>query len=332
MEWITTKDYYIGTTQNFKFTNKCACFDLDGTLITTKSNRKFPKDKTDWKFLFNNVKEKLTELINKKYCIIIISNQSKIKTDWIDKINDIHHELNIDIKVFCSISHNKYRKPLPSFYREFIPCKKGFYCGDACGRENDFSDSDYKFALNCNLLFKTPEELFLQEKQIVPTIIYPHFTQCNFTFTPNNKYKKEIVIMVGYPASGKSYIADQINKMYDYKIINQDISKTKSKMLKQFYEYVNNNESIIIDNTNLTPEIRKTFFIDTYTITCIFMDVDVDIVKHNNMYRCVKFNKYIPELVYKRKLIIPTLEEGFDRILNATCGIPDDPDYLLFLI
>lgn len=35
-----------------------------------------------------------------------------------------------------------------------------YYCGDAAGRDDDFSDFDKVFALNCNIPFKTPEEIF----------------------------------------------------------------------------------------------------------------------------------------------------------------------------
>ena len=31
-----------------KISNKMAAFDLDGTIIKTKSGRRFPKDKDDW--------------------------------------------------------------------------------------------------------------------------------------------------------------------------------------------------------------------------------------------------------------------------------------------
>ena len=48
-----------------------------------------------------------------------------------------------------------------------IDMQNSFYCGDAAGRKDgkhkDFSDSDYKFALNVGISFKTPENLFLGE-------------------------------------------------------------------------------------------------------------------------------------------------------------------------
>ena len=54
--------------------------------------------------------------------------------------------------------------------------KGSFYCGDAAGRPKtatrpkDFSDSDIKFALNVGLTFKTPEELFLGQKEKLPSV------------------------------------------------------------------------------------------------------------------------------------------------------------------
>ena len=41
-----------------------------------------------------------------------------------------------------------------------IDIKHSFYCGDAAGRNNDFSNSDRLFAHNCNLEFILPRKLF----------------------------------------------------------------------------------------------------------------------------------------------------------------------------
>ena len=37
---------------------------------------------------------------------------------------------------------------------------QSFYAGDALGRENDWSDSDKIFAINCGLKYISPEEIF----------------------------------------------------------------------------------------------------------------------------------------------------------------------------
>ncbi len=49
-----------------------------------------------------------------------------------------------------------------------IDYENSFYCGDSAGRKvnptsgrSDLKDTDYKFAINNKLAFKTPEQLFL---------------------------------------------------------------------------------------------------------------------------------------------------------------------------
>ena len=39
--------------------------------------------------------------------------------------------------------------------------KNSFYCGDAAGRKNDFSDSDKNFAKNIGIEFYIPEKIFM---------------------------------------------------------------------------------------------------------------------------------------------------------------------------
>ncbi|XBW35089.1 hypothetical protein QEN19_000651 [Hanseniaspora menglaensis] len=68
----------------------------------------------------------------------------------------------------------EYRKPrigmLSELYADFESKVSNvnikFYAGDAAGRPKDFSDSDKIFAENGKLLFKTPEEIFLEYKDI----------------------------------------------------------------------------------------------------------------------------------------------------------------------
>ncbi|SCU90447.1 LAMI_0E02124g1_1 [Lachancea mirantina] len=67
---------------------------------------------------------------------------------------------SIDVSTFSLM-----RKPNSGMYDEFQKDMKcGFdvkyYCGDAAGRAQDFSDSDKQYAAGLGIDFKTPEEVF----------------------------------------------------------------------------------------------------------------------------------------------------------------------------
>lgn len=59
---------------------KAAFINLDDTLITTKSGRKFPIHSEDWKINMN-ILNTIKELAEKEYKIIIVSNQPMIHSD-----------------------------------------------------------------------------------------------------------------------------------------------------------------------------------------------------------------------------------------------------------
>lgn len=173
--------------------DKYAMFDMDGTLITTKSGSKFPKNENDWKWLFSNIQDKLSSLLIQDYGLIIVSNQRSAKpnSDKIEKIRikvekmileiaqktfscgkieNIFSGIYSKIKVFILTGNGFYRKPCPGAWinniRKTKP-KEIFYVGDAAGRiykpfkygksikKKDFSDSDRGFAYNISLYERT---------------------------------------------------------------------------------------------------------------------------------------------------------------------------------
>ena len=69
--------YFFPTLQRSTFSNIIA-FDLDGTLITTKSGAKFSKSSDDWKFFHQNVPNMIREKYHEGAHIAIISNQNGI--------------------------------------------------------------------------------------------------------------------------------------------------------------------------------------------------------------------------------------------------------------
>jgi len=348
--WENTDEYLFGKTKNFCYSEKIASFDLDKTLITTKSNKPFPIDENDWKLYNENIEKKLKEFVKKKFCVIVISNQGGLKSDlkkkeWMTKLDCIQKTLNIEMLVFCSTNDNIFRKPLPMFFFNeiFFPQniftnkhELSFYCGDACGRKGDHSDTDLKFALNCNLQFKTPEMLFKNEEPNFSEIPnYPDInlilnSESNFTFKPS--IDPEIIIMVGFPASGKSSISSILEKQHNYIIINQDTLKTKTKCIKFALENIKQKKSLVIDNTNKDKETRSDWIKiakkNNYKIRCILLNVDKAQAMHNNKYRYLTTGKYISKIVYNiysSKYETPDFSEGFEDIIivDKYCKLVD---------
>ena len=58
---------------------KIAGFDMDGTLIEPKSNKKFATGPTDWKFWDDSVKTKLSQLHSEGFQIVIFTNQGGVE-------------------------------------------------------------------------------------------------------------------------------------------------------------------------------------------------------------------------------------------------------------
>ncbi|EGW33405.1 uncharacterized protein SPAPADRAFT_71256 [Spathaspora passalidarum NRRL Y-27907] len=175
---------------------KVAAFDLDGTLIETKSGYKFSRGPTDWKWWQDkNIMAKLQELISEGYLLVVFTNQggvipektSKSYTNFTSKLNYINavveSKTGKHLLVFASPKrptkgygrsteeqHNHTRKPeigmweaLVEYLNSFgfeVDVENSFFVGDAAGRKKDFSDSDKKFADGAGLQFKTPEDIF----------------------------------------------------------------------------------------------------------------------------------------------------------------------------
>lgn len=348
--WVEDSDL-LYFKQDTKKSNKIAAFDLDYTIIKTISGNKFPKNKNDWCFLYNNTQEVLNKYFESNYNIVIFSNQSKLKDDKLvnefkEKIDNILNSLNLDIQVYISKKEGYFRKPLTGMYDTFIQknnilfvSDKSFYCGDAAGRiylwkkknKKDFSCSDRMFANNINLNFHTPELIFNNEPE-TSKWIYNGIKLTDYILDIHTDYicnsiksdKQEILMMCGLPASGKSTFCKKY--LSEYKIINQDTFKNKSKCIIYSNYYIKNGNSIVIDNTNIDVETRKNYIelskIYDIPIRAIILDIPLNIVQHLNYYRCQKYKgvkKIIPIIVYrimKNRYIEPNYSEGFKEIIK----------------
>ena len=148
---------------------KIASFDMDSTLILTKSGKTFPKDASDWIWWNECVPKKLREAHKNGFKIVIISNQAGVNTGKTttkvleSKFKQLYASLKVPFQFLCSTESDSNRKPGLGMWKYFtekangkkkVDLKESFYCGDAAGRPKsgkkgkDFSDSDRKFAIN----------------------------------------------------------------------------------------------------------------------------------------------------------------------------------------
>ncbi|KAK2708867.1 hypothetical protein QYM36_014481, partial [Artemia franciscana] len=102
--------------------SKIAAFDLDGTIITTMSGLRFPRDASDWKILFPEIPKKLKSLISCGFKIVIITNQAGISGgkykvgDLKKKMHNILKKLGVPAQIFVATGKTRYRKPSPSIW------------------------------------------------------------------------------------------------------------------------------------------------------------------------------------------------------------------------
>jgi bifunctional polynucleotide phosphatase/kinase len=299
--------------------NKFAGFDFDWTLVKPKDNRKFPKSIDDWQWLFPTIPSIIQQLYNDGYIIVIFTNQTK---QWKkDQIISVAKTLNIPIHI-CIAFDKIYHKPNITIYEKFqenvgnVDKENSFFVGDALGRKDDFSDSDKIFAENIGIKWYSPEDIFYKKENNdnIQFIVLPDI--------PLEKDSKEVIIMVGYPGSGKSTIADNICKENEnYICIKGDEYKTSKAMIKKASQ--NTNKSIIFDATNSSRKKRSEYidFAKKYgylKIKCIHVNTSMEDSYQRNKTRPEE--KQVPRIaysVYKKHFEEPDeVTEGF-KLFNV---------------
>jgi bifunctional polynucleotide phosphatase/kinase len=180
---------------------KIAAFDLDSTLITSASGKRYPDDPADWKWWHHSVPGRLRQLyMDEGYRVVIFTNQGGLTLHpdpkskgpksaknrvpaFKQKCSAVLSQLDIPITLYAATGKDIYRKPRPGMWTEMkedydltesdIDRENSVFVGDAGGRTaqpkgssaaaKDFSCSDRNLAHNISIKYQTPEEFFLGE-------------------------------------------------------------------------------------------------------------------------------------------------------------------------
>ena len=292
---------------NPRFRSRVALFDFDWTLVKPKDNKTFPKDIDDWEWLRPCVPEIVTGFYKKGFGIYIFTNQSKAWKQ--EQIVNAMTLLGIPVTICIAFEKSEYKPSITiaklafmhSKHSKVINTTKSFMCGDAAGRVNDHSNSDVAFAHALNIPFVLPEDVF-KGKEVIKSTVKPSKVQ-------------EVVVLVGYPGSGKSKLCDDV--FGDYFVAHGDELKTTKNMLKAAAGPLVAGKSIVFDATNATVEKRKEY-IDFARIAgkpcrCIHVVTSFE----ESLARNNKRDAPVPKIVYyvyRKKFEEPTVEEGFVRV------------------
>lgn len=283
--------------------DKVAGFDLDDTLITGKALTPYP-----------GVIEKLKSLIEGGYNIIIVSNQKKrhIGDKKLEtKLEGVGKVLGIPFIAFCAREENKFRKPENGIL-SLIPESFGkmeFFVGDAAGRPGDHSDCDKKFAENSNIPFYTANEYFISEKEISRNILPSCLSPIS------NIQILTLVIMIGYPGSGKSTWCKNMIPTYSY--VNRDTLKDMKKCVVNCKRELQKGNNVVIDNTNYTKEMREKFITIAKEEDAMCIAVHISTSFQQSLVWNKSREPIVPTIAlykYRKYFEEPTLDEGFDEI------------------
>jgi bifunctional polynucleotide phosphatase/kinase len=243
-------NYYIFPSTQHITGTKLALFDVDGTLVVSKSGRRWAVDANDWIFV-GDVPAVLQRYNRDGYVVALVSNQSewKISESPRAKFQAILDALQLvnGWTPWCLVATAKikerdpvYRKPGRGLYDllltnlSFTPIVVEM-CGDAIGADDPFppfrwSDSDRVFADGIGATFTRPTDVF-------------------GTRVPAPITTQELILLVGNPGSNKSSTARRFATA-GYEHLEQDVIGTKIAVAKAARAALAVKKSVVVDATH----------------------------------------------------------------------------------
>jgi len=183
--------------------------------------------------------------------------------------------------------------------------------------------------------FQTPNEFFLNEPAVPfelvggdPKLIKKDGPLFEPTTSKLVAGHQEVVVMVGFPASGKSFFSvSELEKKGGYVRVNRDTLKTKEKCWKVAEAALDEGKSVVIDNTNPDQASRAPYIEMAkerkIPVRAFVMQTTFDESMHNNQFREIitdGASPHVPTMVYhtfKKNFQEPSAKEGFQEILKT---------------
>ena len=179
---------------------------------------------------------------------------------------------------------------------------ESFFVGDASGEPEDHSDADINFAKAVGLKFFNESNFFCQggnqpyldSEGVASAVEGRPFFPLDFVTACQNKhndawkesYEQLVLILVGPPGSGKSFVSNYIVQQGTgaraFVSVCQDRLGKKEKCLELMMESLDQGKNVIVDRTNMAKADRELFIEEVArrrrgsspSLSCIVLDLN----------------------------------------------------------